>query len=205
MSLCAAIRAATKLGVDVNIKTVAGNSDVCNARSVVLTEFLKAKDYSRLFWIDSDIGFEAIDFLRMLAMSLKYQVVAATYPLKRDQISFVVNGAAPDGQYTINRDGLLKIESAGLGFTVVHREPLEKLAAERPTRVDSVRGETFYDVFHRETAGEDVTFFRDLGKLGYDVWLDPTISLEHIGPKAYKGDVIEALGLSHVYSNPPKE
>lgn len=202
MSLAAAVRVATKMGVDVRIQTIAGNSDVVDARNAVFSLFMDS-DSTRLFWIDSDIDFRPDAFLRMLALSQKYDIVAGAYPLKRPDQAVVLNDM--DGtQWEMNRDGLLKIKSLGLGFTIVRREPLEKLAEGKLKSLHPTANRTFTHVFRQtETAGEDICFFNDLRALGYDVWLDPTIELGHIGPFVYKRDVIAALKLEKYYT--PKE
>lgn len=198
MSLTAAVRAATKAGVNLQMQCVAGSSDVVSARNAVFTYWYDADPRTdRLFWIDSDMDFNAVDFLHMLRQSLQMPVVAAAYPVKNDSRALIAN--IPGTQYEINRHGCVKIESLGLGFTVVRREVLDKLAEGKPRKRDSFTGKDLIQVFNREKAGEDITFFRDIGALGYDVWLDPTVELGHVGPTVYKRDVVEALGLSHLY------
>jgi hypothetical protein len=51
----------------------------------------------------------------------------------------------------------------------------------------------------RTAQGEDMAFFADLRELGYDVWLDPTIQLGHVGNYVYRGDPVAALGLEDQY------
>ena len=201
MSLLAAVRLATKKGVDVRIQTVAGNSDVVDARNAVLTLFMES-DSQRLFWIDSDIDFRPDAFLRMLALSQKYDIIAAAYPLKRDDQAVVLN-ELPGSTWEMNKDGLIKIESLGLGFTVVRRAALEKLVDGKPNTFHPTAKRNQLHVFRQTTtAGEDITFFGDLRALGYDVWLDPTIELGHIGPKVYRRNMIEALKLEKYFTTP---
>lgn len=201
MSLLAAVRLATKKGVDVRFQTIAGNSDVVDARNAVLTHFLD-KPTDKLFWIDSDMDFRPDAFLRMVEMSMKYDVVVGAYPLKRPDQSIVLN-ELPGQSWDVNADGLIKIESLGLGFTIVSREAIEKLAADKPNNMHPTTGRTQRHVFRQtETAGEDICFFKDLRALGYDIWLDPTIELGHIGPFVYRRDVIATLGLQKYYTTP---
>ncbi len=41
--------------------------------------------------------------------------------------------------------------------------------------------------------GEDMAFFADVRALGYQTNLDPQIDLGHIGPKEYRGSILEAI------------
>ena len=51
-------------------------------------------------------------------------------------------------------------------------------------------------VEHGLLVGEDVMFFNDIRKLGYDVWCDPSLKLGHIGSKVYHGSLYD-----HALSN----
>lgn len=198
MSLAAAIRAATRLGIDVRMQTIAMNSDVCNARNNVLTSFLES-DSQRLFWIDSDIDFAAEDFIRLAWLSRRFQIVAAAYALKDDSGRIVLNGVGGDN-VEMNADGLVKAHSMGLGFTIVQREVLEKWSADKPRRRHPTVARDVIHAFRQTTeGGEDITFFNEARELGYTVWLDPTVKLGHVGPKVYRSDPAEALGISKYY------
>lgn len=194
LSLAATTRTLADYGVPAQIHVVAGNSSVTDARNVVLTQFLKSKD-ERLFWIDSDIQWTPNDFVRMLVLSRHHDVIAAAYPLKRPDAAIVLNGAKPP--YTVNSYGLLKVESLGIGFSVMSRAAVEKWADTKPWKKHSTHGEDIVQAFRiDENAGEDINCFNELRALGYDVWLDPSVSLGHIGTFTYQRDVADALGIT---------
>ena len=192
-------------GISCELNVVAGASDVVAARDQVIGQFL-AGSCNRLFWIDSDIVFTPADFFRLLALSTKMDVVCATYPVKRSPVIFPIRHENLR-DFEQNDYGCIKILGAGLGFTVLTREAVERVVADKPRILDG-RSQEYISVFRRDTEvidgrtygrGEDNAFFADLRGLGYDVWLDPTIQLGHVGIHTFRGDPINALKLERVY------
>lgn len=170
------------------------------ARSVVAEAFLQS-DFSHILWADSDIVWSPNDFFRILGFGAVHDVVGAAYPLKKDPPGFLINTAGEPGKLEVNGHGLVRIDSMGLGFTLVRREVLERVAEKKPLVHDRLNGATYRDIFRVDRTsengprGEDVAFFHDVKKAGFDAWLDPSINLGHVGTKIYRGDVIDALGL----------
>lgn len=208
LSLAVTTHACAMRGVDVTICYVAGSSIITTARSLVVHRFLETNK-KKLFWIDSDIGWEPDDFFRLLGLSEKMDIVCGAYPLKvEDRKAFVVLQPDPT-KVTINPYGCIKINGTGLGFCVMSREVVEKIAATKPRLLNEASGEVIADVFRIDSIdgkirGEDMAFFDDLQALGYDIWLDPTIELAHVGHKIYRGDVVKAFGLEHMFQKTPK-
>lgn len=200
-SLAKTMYMCAEAGVQSSMDVVAGCPDVTAARSEVVDMFLKGTS-SRLFWIDSDIVWEPNDFFRLLAFSTKMDVVCAAYPMKTVKHQFCIKH--PDMEtFQLNDFGCIKIEGTGLGFAIMTREVVEKVAATKP-RTRDMRGVDTADVFRRDVVdgykrGEDQAFFADIRELGYDVWLDPTIQLGHAGSVVYRGDAVTALNLQHIY------
>lgn len=207
MSLAKTVKACTSKGIECGVACVAGSSVVTWSRTKVLDTFLQGQA-SRLFWIDSDVVWEPEGFIRLLALSTEYDVVCAAYPQKTDEATIVIRRQSLD-EFEVNPHGLIKVEGAGLGFTVITRAVAQRLAAskqyvwdpvdQRPVldvfRLDSVdRGHAYPDIRH-----EDVAFFADLIALGYDVFLDPTIQLGHVGTKVYRSNPLAALRLDSAF------
>lgn len=188
-------------GVQSSVEVVAGCSAVTSARSQVIDSFLKGTS-SRLFWIDSDVVWEPGDFLRLLAFSNTMDVVCGAYPMKVPKRQFCIKH--PDlKSFELNDLGCVKIEGTGLGFVVMTREVVERVAATKP-RLKDMHGVETADVFRldaldQHSRGEDQAFFADIRELGYDVWLDPTLQLGHVGSFVYRADAVAALNLGHVY------
>lgn len=203
LSLAKTVKYCTERGIAVGVACIAGSSVVTWARTKVLDTFLQGKA-RHLFWIDSDIQWEPEQFLRLLALNTQYPVVCATYPQKTDEQTIVIRRQNLE-HFEINPHGLIKVEGAGLGFTVITREVAERISAAKPFVFDPVEQRRIRDVFRLDTVDrgrehpdirhEDMAFFADLLELGYDIHLDLTIQLGHVGPKVYRADPLVALRL----------
>lgn len=204
MSLARTAHACAVRGIPFEIEALPGSSIVTTARSTVAHRFLQGKS-SRLFWVDSDIEWDARDFLRLLAFSSEMDVVCAAYPIKSDARTAYVIRHPNVKTFKMHPLGCIGIEGTGLGFTVMTREVVERVSAKKPQVLNQASGETMAELFRIDTAdgairGEDIAFFEDIRAEGYEVWLDPTINLGHVGQKVYRGDVVKALRLEHVYA-----
>jgi hypothetical protein len=199
VSLMSTVRFCDREKLPVRIESPVGCSVVTWARSAVAGGFLKS-DCTHLFWIDADMVWSPNDFARLVGFAAAHPVIGAAYTLKKDPPEVFINTVG-EGSYEINGHGNVRVKSLGLGFTIVQREVMEKLAATKPTMIDSLNGLECPDMFRIDrragggALGEDVAFFEDVAALGYDVWLDPSINPGHFGTKIYRGDVIDALGL----------
>lgn len=200
-ALLGTIRVLDAEKIKFKVEAPIGCSVVQWARSVVVESFLKS-DCTHLFWIDADIVFHPDAFFQILGHGAVLDIVGATYPLKRDAGGYLINLAGEPGKLEINGLGCVKVKSMGIGFTLMKRAVLEKIAAGKPRVKDALNGAEYADVFRVDRGpngprGEDVAFFDDAREAGFDVWLDPAINLGHAGTKVYRGDVIAALGLQN--------
>jgi len=198
MALARTANVLAHLGVPANVHAVAGSSDVCIARSVVLDNFLAGSE-NFLFWIDSDIVWRPEDFIRVLRLAKSLGLVSAAYPLKRDPPDCVINFA--ETEPTANEFGCFEVTGLGLGFTCVRRDLVDAFAATKPKMYHAGNGRMIIDAFDRDkrvdeqgvrhARGEDGKFFHDMRELGFKAWLDPTVQLGHVGTKEYRADFTE--------------
>jgi hypothetical protein len=207
-SLVRTVQSCEHNGVPCRVEFVGNCPYVTSARSLVLDAFLKG-DASLLFWIDNDVVWEPQDFFKLLRLSEKMDIISGIYPLKTEQKQFVV--LHPDlRNFEINQYGMIKVLGLGLGFTVMTRAVLERFATTKPLVSDVGRGGApMHDAFRLDTIpgehehptmrGEDMAFYADLRELGYDIWMDPTLQLGHVGNYVHRADPVEALRLEHVY------
>jgi len=185
------------LGILCDLAIIANNAVIQWARDEVINSFLATKA-TRLFLIDSDIIWEPEDFVRMLALSQKRDVVCATYPAKLDPTTFYI---LRDTEEALVSDeyGLFEILGAGLGFCVMTREVVEKLHEKAPKLYDEISGRDVAEIFRvgRTTEGkrqgEDMGFFEDIRNLGFTIYLDPAVNLGHVGQKIYNGSIMDSL------------
>ena len=185
-------------GVGLDIQFQVGSSLVVAARSKIANEFLKSAN-TRLFWVDSDIKWNASDFWKLTALSAKMDVVGALYPAKRDPLLFFVD-VDDKGSVASNEYGCLPLRGYGLGFTCVHRTVIEELAEKAPKLRFPDSPEPIPHIFRTDELnglfrGEDMAFFADIRATGRQVWADPTITLGHVGAKTYSGALMDHLAL----------
>ncbi len=144
---------AAQIGMSIQYYLMRGESLITRARNNAVADFLANKEWTHLFWIDSDIGFDANAAFRLLMSD--YGVAAGIYPLKSDnwpvdgisehmtRESFInnyqkypINASVTPGtnqiDIKINEDGFIEISEAPTGFMVIKRSVFEKMIAEYP-------------------------------------------------------------------------
>jgi hypothetical protein len=173
-----------------------GNSLVTHARSKIAHTFLKS-DKSLLFWVDSDIEWQAKDFIRLCALATKMDVVGGAYPAKQDPIVFFLDPSS-GGEIASNEYGCLKVGGWGMGFTVMNRRVIEAVAARSPKLKFNGSNEPIAHIFRCDeidgyARGEDMAFFADIKDLGFEAFLDPSVTLGHIGSKTYTASIADML------------
>lgn len=130
-------------------------------------------NYSHILFIDTDMIFAPDTLQRMLAHDK--DIIACAYNKRRFPLESVVS---PLDTSKVNHSlpsELFKAHSAGLGMMLIKVDVLTKMAYP------------FFDFTYRDTKriGEDVYFCEKARELGYDVWIDPTIPVNHLGEYQY--------------------
>lgn len=176
------------LDIEMNV-----GSTVFHARSLATHRFLKS-DCTRLFFIDSDMVWTPEDFFRFLALSTKMDCVSAAYPARTDPPKIYISFSASEVE--ANEWGCLPVDGLGLGFTILSRHVLERLAEKAPklTFSQSLPGERVAKIFRfdepeGEARGEDMAFFADVKALGVQPWLDLEVNLGHVGEKEFRASI----------------
>lgn len=214
MSSCQTVEACCNRGVPLQILPTVGGDTVVTARSMTADAFLRSS-CTHLFFIDSDMSWKAADFMKFIALATKMECVIAPYTCKNDAPTFMMN--LNDGRpfedggmsMTMNEWGCLPVRGLGLGFCIVQRHVIEKLAASSPKlRFPAIQDRPIARVFTTDSVvienppfvcdgdwrGEDMNFLaRIKDELGYQVWMDPTVVLGHIGAKEYKASLMDYL------------
>jgi hypothetical protein len=100
-------------------------------------------------------------------------------------------------------NGLIKLHDAGTGFMMIKREAILKMIEKYPElkyNNDVQMGgvdlkDNFYALFDtmidpvdKRYLSEDYTFCRRWQEMGGDIWLDPSISLNHYGSFCFQGN-----------------
>lgn len=205
---------------DFNLKILFKDGDalITRARASLISQFLEAADATHLLFIDSDIGFEPEQVVRLIECGA--QMCAAIYPVKRidwNKVRRTIEAARPNPgaaalQYVfevenpnavIAQDGFVKVRYAGTGFLMIRRAALERMCERYPQlqykcdhSVDAAtESEKRFALFECMIAedgtylSEDFAFCRRWTDIGGEIWADLDSRLSHIGPMTFCGDL----------------
>lgn len=187
---------APRHGVDFQINSICGCSVVSRARNLLAKEMLES-DCTDLMFIDSDINFKATDIFRLLAWTSEPEKgIAAGIPVarKKGKVFISTLHQDSDGNIVMNNMGLVRAKRVATAFMMVRREVFERMDAELEgleywdDNTQSVM-KSFFDFKSSPEGyiGEDYLFCDRATSLGFEVWIDPTITLGHMGVEEFVG------------------
>jgi len=176
--------------------TQANSSLITHGRSKCANFFINNTDHEYLFFLDSDIGFNPEDVLKLL--SHNEDLVSGTYPMKTIPIRYCVDVLEPEER----KGNLLKVGGNGMGFVMIRRNVFIDIAQKFPylKYTPSTKDSNYpltepemnnsYHFFMEEKIGdsfasEDKSFFYRARMIGYTHWLDTTIKLRHVGSHVF--------------------
>lgn len=192
-------------GVLCDLAVLRGDCFIAKARNNLVKQFMES-ECDVLFFIDSDQGWDAQAFLRMVLDP--HEIVAGAVPKKNDVLEF--NGvnldALPNGDVPIE-NGLLKAKHIGTGFMRIARSAIQKFidaGAREVVPGDGSPYEFLWEIFKTDIIqaegakrgqfwGEDLAFCEAWKKMGGSVWIEPNIDFVHVGHKRYKGNFYKYL------------
>jgi len=107
-------------------------------------------------------------------------------------------------------NGLIRLHDAGTGFMMIKREAINKLLQAYPeikynndVNISAELNDFFYALFDtmidpidRRYLSEDYTFCRRWQDIGGEIWLDPSISLNHYGSFCFQGNPAQIIQFS---------
>lgn len=202
VSLARFAQMAPKHGIDINIGSVCGCSVVSRARNLLVQDMLES-DADYLVFIDSDINFEPEDILRLMAWAQDSKKgIVAGVPRVRDVNKTYIADLDHDenGDLTMNAMGLVRAKRVATAFMLIQRNVIETMIAAHPdwNYFDKRCGKTVPALFDFKLTeegyiGEDFLFCDRARELGFEVWVDPTISLGHMGVQEYTGNFGEDI------------
>lgn len=187
---------AQRHGVKFQINSICGCSVVSRARNLLAKEML-ASDCTDLMFIDSDINFKADDIFRLLAWTSNPKTgIAAGIPVarKKGKVFISTLDQDEDGNIVMNNMGLVRAKRVATAFMMVRREVFERMNMELEgleywdENTQSLM-KSFFDFKSTPEGyiGEDYLFCDRARSLGYEVWIDPTITLGHMGVEEFSG------------------
>jgi hypothetical protein len=187
---------AAKVGLNWSLDTMVNESLVTRARNNLMAKMRANKNATHYMFIDSDIRFKPESIFQMMAADK--DIVAGLYCKKAYPLSYNVN-LKPT---TKIQGPLFTLDTAATGFLMFKRQVYEDLIAAHPEThyVDDVGlgkqyEEHMYAIFDcvidekGHYLSEDWTFCRRAAKLGYEIWADGRVLLNHIGSHEFVGNL----------------
>ena len=178
--------------------TLTNSSLITQARSKVANFFINNTEHEYLFFLDSDIGFNPEDVLKVMAHQVP--IVSGAYPMKIIPERYCVDIVQPEERH----GDLVKINGNGMGFVLIHRQVFLDIAkqypnlkyipsdyhSDTPHTPAEMNNSYHYFAEHQHQNGfmsEDKSFFHRAQSVGYNIWLDTSIKLSHTGYHIYQG------------------
>jgi len=196
ISLARFTQVAGQHGVAVQIGSICGCSVVSRARNLLAKDLLES-DCDYLLFIDSDINFEPEHIFRLMAWgSDPKKGIVAGVPRTRSENKVYIADLDYDenGELTMNGMGLVRGKRVATAFMLVRREVFVTMTAAHPEwvykdqRSDRMIPCLFdFQLTEEGYIGEDFLFCDRARELGFEVWIDPTITLGHMGVQEYEG------------------
>lgn len=155
---------------DVDINIVSGYQLPFSRNSIIQHVLEINSDY--VFFIDSDMVFPPDSLIRLLkhnvdiCHALSFRRTLPYYPclFKWD----TENKCYITVDYFESKDDLISVDAAGSACTLINTSVYKKM--RRP-----------YYYYHEHTFSSDLTFSMNVKKLGYDIFVDRTLKIGHIG------------------------
>lgn len=208
-SILSTVMTLQELGIRCTFQFMVGGSIVHKSRNELVATFL-ASDYTDMIFIDDDMQWSPKDVVRLLA-SDKPLIggVGRMRVQKPNSDPAVWCWRLPKDRTELRQDDMGAVEAAGFGaaFMLISKIVFERMVEAHPEWARKApddwdpRIRPFYFEFFRQghpdiegdETGEDYVFCDRWRALGEEVWVDPTITLGHVGSHNFRGSVSEVL------------
>jgi glycosyltransferase involved in cell wall biosynthesis len=186
-SLIQTVKIAEKKGIFVHAIYTSYDSLIQRARNSLVRLALTG-GYDDLFFIDSDCEWDPQWFFKLL--DRPEPIIGGALVKKSEKEGYTVK--LVDKQLKWNQDKtLIEVDGVGTGFMKISRFALEKLweiSDKYMSEGEEHRMICDIKVENGDLISEDYILGNKWKSLGYKIWLDPTITLNHIGTKKFKGN-----------------
>ena len=186
-SLVQTVKMAEKKGIFVHAIYTSYDSLIQRARNSLIKLAIDG-GYDDLFFIDSDTEWEPEWFFNLLERP--EPIVGGALIKKTDKEGYTVKLVDKKLKYSQDKK-LIEVDGVGTGFMKVSKFALDKLweiSDEYTSEGEKHRMVFDIKVENGDLISEDYILCNKWKSLGYKVWLDPTITCNHIGIKKFKGN-----------------
>lgn len=190
-SSMALVSCSVRNGIDIKDIGITERMLIDDARNLLAETFLKGSS-EWIFWMDSDMTFPEDTLVKLFKVAeekqakmvtgIYYQRKGMNYPvlwsrgeeLESGNVTGLNSLRAKTNKYVgtfifphVDKKEPFKAHAAGFGCVLIHRSVFEMMA--RP-----------WFKFIKNECSEDFYFFVNAHELGFDLWVEPTITLGHI-------------------------
>lgn len=186
-SLIETVKQAEKKGIFVHAIYTSYDSLIQRARNSLIKLAIDG-GYDDLFFIDSDTEWEPEWFFNLLERP--EPIIGGALIKKTEKEGYTVKLVDKKLKYSEDKK-LIQVDGVGTGFMKVSKFALDKLwemSDEYTSEGEKHRMVFDIKVENGDLISEDYILCNKWKSLGYKVWLDPTITCNHIGIKKFKGD-----------------
>lgn len=144
-------------------------------------------EYDCMIWIDSDMEWDPEWIMQMV--NAPEDVLGGTARKKTDDAEIYV---AKTKDLTRHENGYIKCEGLGTGFVKLSKKAymaVWDISQEYTNNGRTCRMVCDVQVVEGELYSEDIVLFKKLNELGFDCWLDPKMTCNHIGTKKFLGNM----------------
>jgi hypothetical protein len=188
----------SSLGMQLYLSHLSGCSLITKARNALVADFLKS-DADAMLFVDADVVISPEAVLRLYALSIGKDITAGIYPRRGADRKFFLDMPQDDqNRLMFDENGLLQVNRIGTGFMMIQRHVIEKMIANHPewsyyNNVDDRMDSALFDFVIKdgEYFGEDYAFCDRARADGFTIYLDPSISLPHVGTEEFTRDFEE--------------
>lgn len=190
-SLVNTIKLSMVHGVEIIPVYMSYDSLVQRARNDLVRLALE-ENFDDLIFIDSDEEWNP----EWIFTLLNYDVDVVGVPVikKSDTPAFNVK-SLPDGM-RFDKNNLMEVEAVGTGFLRISKNALEQIWDDSPEYMNENRKcRMVFDIqiIDGDLVSEDNIFCQKWRNLGGKVYIDPSMTCNHIGAKKYSGNFLDFL------------
>lgn len=197
-------------GIQNRVEVLPAGSYLPKMRDQIVARFMYQEHATHCLMLDTDIKFEPDDVLRLLKADVDF--VCGIYTQKNDKLHFPVNWRANDeGNLVVDTEKeLVGADGVPFGFVLLKRHVITKMWEAYPELKFTMEGDEvkkyedyLYALFYPMLSArgtdvvrhfsEDLSFCNRWRDIGGDIWIDPHISLGHMGKKMYSKSPLRLL------------
>ena len=142
--------------------------------------------FDDILWIDADIEWNPEWVIKLLQSDK--DVIGGTYRKKTDEQEIYL---VKTDNKKIDKEGLLEVDGLGFGFLKMSKKTFTTLwKKSKSYETDGIKSKMIFniDIEKGKFVGEDIVVCNKLKKLGFTIYLDPSMTCNHIGAKKYVGN-----------------